>query len=164
VREALFDTLQAYWVGAHSDLGWDMQATPMVFKGYAPSAHRYDYGSQSTSLFAGVTETINFLEEIGMDKVEARVRELSSYLQQRLLTLGDKIEMLTPVEAASRLCMVTFRIPRRNFMEFNTILTKNKFRIRVVPESDLNALRVSTHIYNSHEEIDRFFAVVKSNV
>jgi selenocysteine lyase/cysteine desulfurase len=164
VREELLDTLQAYWVGAHGDKGWDLQTTPIQFNGYVQSAHRYDFGSRNTSLYAGVAEAINFLEEIGMDKVESRVKELSTYLQQQLLSFGDKIEMLTPQEASSRLSMISFRIPGKDFMAFNTIASKNNFRIRVVPESGLNALRVSTHIYNNREEIDRFADLVKANL
>jgi len=164
VREALLDTLQTYFVGAHADTGWDMQVNPVVLKGYAPTAHRYDFGSQSTPLYTGVSEAINFLEAIGMRKIEERVRELSTHLQQQLLTLGSKIEMLTPQEPESRLSMISFRIQGMDFTEFNTLASKNKFRIRMVPESGLNALRISTHIYNSYDEIDRFFALVKANV
>jgi cysteine desulfurase / selenocysteine lyase len=164
VREELLDTVQAYWVGAYSDKGWDLLVTPVQFNGYVQTAHRYDFGSKNTSLYAGVAEAIGFLEEIGMNRVEGRVKELSTYLQQQLLSFGSKIEMLTPQEAASRLSMIAFRIPGKDFMAFNTIALKNNFRIRVVPESGLNALRVSTHIYNSREEIDRFVELVKATI
>jgi cysteine desulfurase / selenocysteine lyase len=164
VREELFETLQAYWVGAHSDKGWDLQTTPVTFNGYVNSAHRYDFGSQNASLYAGVEETITFLEEIGMERIEKRIRYLSTYLQQKLLAFGDKIEMLTPVEAQSRAGMITFRIPGKDFADFNALAQKNNFRIRMVPESNLNALRISTHIYNSPAEIDRFAELVASAI
>ncbi|MEO9886528.1 MAG: hypothetical protein ABJR05_02770 [Balneola sp.] len=40
-------------------------------------------------------------------------------------------------------------------------MSKEGFRTRVVPESKLDAIRISTHIYNTKEEIDRFLEVVK---
>jgi cysteine desulfurase/selenocysteine lyase len=164
VRKDLIDTLQAYWLGAYSDKGWDLQTTPTIFKGYAESAHRYDFGSQNAALYAGVEEAVDFLEEIGMDKVEARIKALSSRLQQNLLTLGSKIEMLTPTDTDSRAGMITFRIPGKNYMEFSTLAAKNLFRIRAVPESNLNALRISTHIYNNFDEVDRFTTFVAASV
>ena len=161
VRQELLDTLQVYHVGAYSDTGWDLTTTPML-KGYNPSAHRYDFGSQNASLFAGAEESVNFMEEIGMDKVEKRVRELSTRLQQGLLQLGNKVEMLTPVEEQSKGGMITFKLANKTNTEFNTIAGQNKFRIRIVPESGLNAIRISTHIYNNEQEVDRFVELVKS--
>ncbi|CAN5220036.1 cysteine desulfurase SufS [soil metagenome] len=156
VSEHLMDVLQAKWVGAHSDTGWDLQSDPPYLDGYVPTAHRYDYGSQSAALFSGVEAAIDLMQSIGMDKVEARVRELSGYLQQQLLELNDKVEMLTPLEAASRISMISFRPRKMDFLEFNKIAAQNGFRVRVVPESNQNCIRISTHIYNSFEEIDSF--------
>lgn len=164
VREDLLDTLQAYWVGAHSDTGWDLLTTPVTFKGYAGSAHRYDFGTPNAALYAGVEETITFLEETGMDKIEKRIKQLSTHLQQKLVDLGGKIDMLTTREDISRAGMVTFRIAGKDFAEVNKLAAKNNFRIRAVPESNLNALRVSTHIYNSPDEIDRFAAFVRTAI
>jgi cysteine desulfurase/selenocysteine lyase len=162
VRQELLDILQVYQVGAYSDAGWDLTTTPMM-KGYNPTAHRYDYGSQSASLFAGAEASVNFMEEIGMEKVEKRVKELATRLQGGLLQLGDKVEMLTPVEERSRAGMVSFKLQSKTNTEFNTIAGHNKFRIRIVPESGLNAIRISTHIYNNEAEIDRFVNLVKEN-
>jgi len=164
VRRDLLDTLQTYWVGAYSDKGWDLYATPVTFYGYADSARRYDFGTPNSALYAGVEDAINFLDEIGMDKVEARVKALAGHLQEKLLPLGNKIEMLTTTEARSRAGMITFRIPGKDYMEFATLAAKNGFRIRAVPESNLKALRISTHIYNNFDEVERFAAFVTSSV
>jgi len=164
VRRELLDTLQAYWVGAYSDKGWDLYASPVSFNGYADSARRYDFGTPNAALYAGVAEAINFLEEIGMDKVEARIKSLAGHLQQKLLPLGKKIEMLTTTEAASRAGMITFKVPGKDYMEFATLAAKNGFRIRAVPESNLKALRISTHIYNNFDEVERFAAFVAASV
>lgn len=162
IREELLDALQVYHVGAYSDAGWDLTATPML-KGYNPTAHRFDFGSQSASLFTGAEESANFLDEIGMSRIETRVRELGTRLQHGLLDLGHKIEMLTPREAQSRAAMVTFKIPKMTSTDFDTIAVQNHFRIRIVPESGLNAIRISTHIYNNEADVDRFVKLVREN-
>ncbi len=164
VKESLLDTLQAYWVGAYTDNGWDMETQPPSFKGYVPTAHRYDYGSQSAALFAGAEASVTFMQSIGMQKVENRIRALSTHLYDGLKDLGAGIELLTPSEASSRISMITFKIKGTDYREFNSLAGKSRFRIRVVPESNLQALRISTHIYNNFDEIDRFISLVKSTL
>jgi L-cysteine/cystine lyase len=114
-------------------------------------------------LYAGAEESANFLDDIGMSKIEVRVKELATRLQQGLLQLGNRIEMLTSHEAQSRGAMITFKIPRMASTDFNAIASKNSFRIRVVPESGLNAIRISTHVYNNEPDVDRFVKLVKVN-
>ena len=162
IRKELLDTLQAYWVGGYSDTGWDLMGAKPHIEGYVPTAHRYDYGSQNAALYAAAAEAANFHTKIGKDKVEARVRELATYLQENLLEkAADKIEMLTPTEATSRISMITFKPKTMDFRAFSKVAAENKFRIRVVPESNLNAIRISTHIYNNKAQIDRFVEMVK---
>ncbi|KPM46701.1 aminotransferase class V-fold PLP-dependent enzyme [Jiulongibacter sediminis] len=161
IKEELLDTLQAYHVGAYSDSGWDMFASPPELSGYNPTAHRFDYASQSTPLYTGAAAAAQFHTEIGKAKIENRIRELNSYLFEGLKELG-KFEILTPEEPKSRICMVSFKSRDKDYREIGRMLSKNKFRVRLVPESKLDAVRISTHIYNSFEEIDRLLKVLEN--
>ncbi len=40
VNEKMLDVLQARWVGAHSDTGWDLQTNPPYIKDFVPTSHR----------------------------------------------------------------------------------------------------------------------------
>lgn len=162
IKEEHLDRVQAYWVGGYTDTGWDLYATPPTINGYVPTAHRYDYGSQNAAVYAGVDSAIDFMMNIGQKNIEARVKELASYLQNSLLELDSKVEMLTPTENESRISMTGFRLKNMDYLEFNKYASQNDFRIRVVPESGLNSIRISTHIYNNKEEIDRFVDLVKN--
>ncbi len=162
VREELLDELQAIQIGGHTDIGWDMTLNTPVFKGYVESAHRYDYGTQSKSLFVGVAAATDFHLKIGKAKVESRIRELNEYLYQGLAKFKDKIDILTPAEPQSRISLVSFRPKNIGYQELGNQLSKAGFRIRQVPEGGVNAIRVSTHIYNSKEEIDAFLKVTKN--
>ncbi len=161
VKEELLDELQAIQIGGHTDTGWDMTQNPPVFEGYVESAHRYDYGTQSNSLFVGVAAATDFHLKIGKAKVESRIRELNEYLYQGLGELKDKIDILTPAEPQSRISLVSFRPKNIGFQELGNQLSEAGFRIRQVPEGGVNAIRVSTHIYNSKKEIDDFLKVTK---
>jgi cysteine desulfurase/selenocysteine lyase len=161
VRKELLDTVQAHWVGGYSDIGWDMTTDPPEFKGYVPTAHRFDFATQNASIYIGLGAAIDFLHHIGMENIVRRSSSLATHLQQQLLSLGDRVEMLTPVEDRSRGFVVGFRLKNMPFDKFGEHATKKGFRIRLVAEGHLNSIRISTHLYNTLEEVDKFVAAVK---
>jgi selenocysteine lyase/cysteine desulfurase len=161
VKKELLAKLQAIQVGGYSDDGWDITTNPPVLFGYNPTAHRYDYGTQSRALYVGAAAAGKYHLEIGKEKVESRIRELNDYLYLGLQNIGAKIQILTPEERESRIAMISFKSELMNFKELGIELAKDGFRIRQVPESGVNAIRVSTHIYNSKSEIDSLIKAIE---
>ncbi len=164
INEKHLPNIQAYQVGAYSDNGWDLYSNPPKIKAYNPTAHRFDYGSQSTPLFHGGAVSAEFHEKIGKPKVEARIRELSNHLYAGLAEMKSHLEILSPKEEESRICMVTFKPKFKDYKTFAKNVSSEGFRIRQVPESHLDAIRISTHIYNSKAEIERFLSVTEKYV
>ncbi|GMQ31094.1 aminotransferase class V-fold PLP-dependent enzyme [Algoriphagus confluentis] len=154
VKKEKLEELQAIQIGGYSDLGWDVISIPPKLNGYVNTAHRFDYGTQSKALFSGAKAAADFHQSIGKAKVEQRIRQLSDLLIEGLGHLEEKVEILTPKEPASRISMVTFRSNQVNSEELNTLINQAGFRVRLIHEAKLNAIRVSTHIYNSEEEIE----------
>lgn len=162
VKKSFQQTLQTYFVGGGSDNGkWNMASTPIATGAYADSAHRYYGGTQASGLYKGVDAAIDFIETIGMTNIHERIMYLSSYAQAELLKFGDKVELITPTEVRSRAGVNGFRIKGVNFNDFYKTCADNKVRIRVVQENSLNSLRMSTHIYNTKDEIDRLMALIQ---
>ena len=94
-----------------------------------------------------------------MDKIEERVRFLGSHLQNSLINLkNDNLEMLTSTEPASRCAIIAFKLKNVEYAKFQKLASEAGFRVRVVPENGVNCIRVSTHIYNSIDEINQFVA------
>lgn len=157
VREDALEKLKAVMIGGHSDIGWDMTVNPPEFKGYVPSARRFDYGTQSKTLAVGMVAAADFHSQIGKQKVEARVKELNQYLFDGLAELNSKLEILTPKEKESRISVISFRPKDMDFNACGAELGKKAgFRIRLVHEGKVNAVRVSTHVYNTKAELDAF--------
>jgi len=158
VKKEVLNTLQPYFVGGGSDTGWNIVTPPLTYiKGFVETAHRFDYGTQNASLWAGVDAAIDFFESVGMNKIEARVKSLATHLQSALINLQNKnIEMLTSTEPASRGAVIAFKLKNMEYSKFQTLASENNFRVRVVPENGVNCIRVSTHIYNSFNEINQF--------
>lgn len=161
VGEELLDTLQAYWVGGYSG-DFDITTQPPEMKPLVKTAHRYDFATQSAALYKGVAKAVGFMETVGMERVEKRIRSLAAHLQEGLMAMHDKVEMLSPTEPESRSMMIGFRLKNMDYQKFGELAAKEHFRIRLVPESHLNSIRISTHIYNNHKEVDRFLELVKS--
>jgi selenocysteine lyase/cysteine desulfurase len=160
VSEAMRNTLQVYYGGGGFDTGWDMLSTPPSLKGYIDNGHRYFYGTQNASLFKGIAKAVEFQEKIGRAKIEKRVTSLASYLQDQLLHLSSSIEMLTPTEAISRGAQISFKIKDKDVAKLQTQCNEQKITTRFVAENNINCLRISTHIYNNHKEIDTFLTEV----
>jgi cysteine desulfurase / selenocysteine lyase len=161
VRKDKLEDLQAIQIGGHTDTGWDMTVDPPTFNGYVPTAHRFDYGTQSKALYAGVVAAAQFHEEIGKTKIQTRIQDLNHKLFDGLKELSQTVEILTPEESSSRISMVTFRSKNLPTKEQVSLLSKAGFRVREIHEAKLNAIRVSTHIYNSEEEIDLFLTALR---
>ena len=161
VKQELLEELQAIQIGGYSDSGWDMTSIPPVLNGLNPTAHRYDYGTQSRALYVGAAAAAQYHLEIGKDKVETRIKDLNECLYLGLQDLGSKIQILTPLEKESRIAMISFKSDLKDFKELGIELAKEGFRIRQVPESAVNSIRVSTHIYNSKSEIELLLKAIE---
>ena len=151
------ENIKPIYVGAYSDTGWTMNTNDQNIKSWTDSAHRFDYAMQNAALYVGVTKSLDFLNNIGMSEVERRSCQLASFLYERLYErLIDKIELLTPHEMASRSSIITFKPKKGDYKDLAIKANKAGFRVRQVPEADLGAIRVSTHIFNSFEELNAF--------
>lgn len=160
VRKEMLDTLEAKWIGGGSDTGWDMTVDPPTFNGYVNTAHRYDYGTQNAAIYQGLSAATDFLYQIGVQNVVDRGKSLSGHLQQELMKISG-VEMLTPTEERSRGFVTGFRLRNMPFDKFGEHAAKKGFRIRLVAENKLNSIRVSTHIYNNFEEVNKFVEAVR---
>lgn len=162
VKKEFQNTLKAMFVGGGSDNAkWNMATTPISTGDYADNAHRYYGGTQSSALYLGVDAAIDFINSIGMQTIHNRIKYLGKTMQDGLLSLGDKVELITPTEEISRCAVNGFRVKGVAPGDLYSKCSDEQMRIRVVHENGLNSARVSTHIYNSLNEIERFIDLVK---
>lgn len=158
VRKEMFDVIQAKFVGAYSDNGFDLAKGTLAFH---PSAQRYEYGTVNVPLRVGLGVAVQFLQTIGMDNVWKRDKALSNYLFQALSEI-PQVKVLSPAIDAERSAMITFQHTKLPFLELQQHLNTFKLRTRGVSEGGVNGLRISTHIYNNFEELDRLIEGVKT--
>lgn len=159
IRLDKLDSLETYMVGAYSDTGWTLSLAEQRMDALVPTAHRFDYGTQNAPLLVGLETAITFMESIGTERIRNRVAELSGILQQQLME-KSYVEMLTPTEAQSRSGMLGFKLKGKRIPDFDGSDLTKQFRLRMVPESGLESIRVSTHIYNTEQDLQALVAAI----
>jgi selenocysteine lyase/cysteine desulfurase len=131
---------------------------------YAPGALRHEYGTRNAGLIVGLAEAVHFQERIGIARIAAHGRELATRLFEEISQI-DGIIMHTPRHDELRSAMTTFSHPRADARAFfDYLLKKHQLRCRPITEQKLEAVRVSTHIFNSHAECERVIAGVRASL
>ncbi len=159
VRADRFDEVAPTEVGAYSDAGEGAYRIPDVLE-YAPRAQRYEPGTRNAALVAGFLEAVRFLERIGMERVAARGQALAASLQAGLKNIPG-VTVLTPELPTLSGSITTFKTDRAPYgVLFEHLLREHNMRCRVVTEQGIDALRVSTHLFNTPSEVDRLVEAV----
>jgi isopenicillin-N epimerase len=99
---------------------------------------------------------MDFHEQIGRGRIEARVRELAVYTRLRLQSLP--LKLLTPSRPGLWAGILTFRVPGRSAVDMATTLARNnRVHVRALrwPQVPEGALRVALHIFNSPDDAER---------
>ncbi|MCI0568797.1 MAG: aminotransferase class V-fold PLP-dependent enzyme, partial [Acidobacteria bacterium] len=136
---------------------------PQIFTGTGftgKTARRYDdFGTRDVAQVLAQGEALDFHRLVGTERVWRRIQFLSSHLRSGLQSI-PRVRILTPVEPGRSAGLTSFNlegIPHTKALEL--IVNKAHFVLRAVPE--LDAIRVSTGIYNNLSELDLLLSAIK---
>ncbi|MCK5820353.1 MAG: aminotransferase class V-fold PLP-dependent enzyme [Bacteroidales bacterium] len=156
LKEEHLDLIRPTTVGAYSEQGYDVFKNEIA---WASDATRYEYATQNDSLFSGLKKSISFLSELGFDNIRSHNEELAEKLYQGL-SENEDVYLISPEQREFRTSIISFGLSSMNYLDLAKKLGIAGFRVRVVFEAGLQAVRVSIHIYNSDEEIDALIEAV----
>jgi len=109
-------------------------------------------GSSNVPALAGLQASIQLANDIGMERIERRHRQLGDYMLAAMTQRGA--QSWTSPNASMRCAIITVNVPPLPRMELENWLWKEKkIRIR---GGDPNKLRLSTPYYLQRADIDRF--------
>ena len=140
--------------------GWRERLWPTLASGgwddLSLGAHRFNHmGTMDESRLAGLLAASEFFLAIGMDRVEARVRYLQGLLQDGLASIAG-VAVATPADNSMRAAIVSFRMEGVESLALQGHLSRTEqIRTRVIGEYDYGWMRLSTHIYNGPDDIER---------
>jgi len=159
IRKELFEVCRPTLLGA-----WNIQAPNFIAQNeieFVEGAQRYEPGVLNLPGVAGMKASIDFLLEIGIDKIAQRILSIRSRLVSGLTELGfTTLGENNPSMHQSGI--ITVAHPTRNIVSEHKRLLENG--IVCSPRQDRQGnqyLRFSPHFYNSEDEIDRVLEVLK---
>ena len=159
VQKDMLDKIDAKWVGAYSNSGdFDMVTGEVQLN---PTAQRYEHGTVSVPLFVGLGASIEFLLGIGMTNIWRRVHAMGAALADGLSDLG--VEVLSPPHPDEHSAMITFRLKNIGREKLQGFLAeKHNLRTRGIYEGGLDGIRISLHLYNSFEDVEKVIEAVQA--
>ena len=139
------------WYSAANVAAWDVRHCKLHC-----DARRFQGGIPNLIGEVGALAGLELLEQIGRDFIEHRVRELTTYAIEGLEKIG--VDLWTPRAVDQRAGIVFLRPP-----EAAALHTKLK-AARIYCGHFLGGIRIDPTFYNTHEEIDKFLAIVRSHM
>ena len=138
-------------------VGWTSVANPFDFNDqqpYAHSARRFEPGALNTAGIMGLGAAIELFLNLGLERIESYLLELGDYLSAQLTERGYKvISSRRPGEGSAMICCQHDRFSADNLCQI-----LNEQHIITTPR--VGRLRISPHLYNTREEIDRLIAAL----
>lgn len=129
--------------------GWGPDADPDVV-----GARKFEsLGQRDDACLAALATTIEFHREIGAERIEGRLTELSTALKEGVTEVG--VPLVTPMspELSGGVCIL--RVDGNSRAVFERVYSE--YGIAAAPTG---GLRFSPHVYNTMEHVDRAVAAV----
>jgi selenocysteine lyase/cysteine desulfurase len=121
-----------------------------------------EYGTRNTPLLMGFGTAFDLLNTIGALMFMARGWSLAARLRERLAGI-DGVRIVTPATDGASASILAFALPESGGDPWdwcNMLRRDHGMRLRPVAEGGLTAVRASTHICNSEDQIDELVEVL----
>lgn len=142
------DKIDMLWP-MHGSGGWDSH-----------TARRFEaIGTRSWPVTCALGEAINFQNAIGRDRIEKRGRELATYFKEKVREIPG-IKLHTSMDPRMSCSISSISIGDLKFSDIYPYLIE-KYNITARPVEEINGIRVSTHFYNTKEEVDACLDAIK---
>ncbi len=162
-KEKLLKQFRPLIVGGGMNSSFEFDGTVI----YNEIPHFFEAGTPSIAAVIGFGAIIEYLDTIGMDRIEAYEKELRNYAIQKLKEVPNIILYNETSEAG----IITFNI--KDIFSQDLAIYLNKYQICVragnhcakILKDDLgikNTCRMSLYFYNTKEEIDKLVSALKN--
>lgn len=139
---------------------------------FVAGARRFEAGCPIVPAILGLGAALTYAQTIGIDVIEASVRDLTAYAVSRLSALPG-FELYGPRDAAQRIGIVPFNI---RGVDPATIVAELERQHCIIEAGNFMAdailarygvstmARVSLHYFNTHDEIDAVAALIRAAI
>ncbi|RAK06657.1 cysteine desulfurase [Halanaerobium saccharolyticum] len=136
---------------------------------YAPLPEKFEAGTPNVEGAVGLQAAIEYLEEIGLDKIKEHELELTAYALEKMKQL-DYVEIAGPLNLENRGGIISFNIKDVHSHDLATIVDSEGIAIRsghhcaqpLMNYYQINSTgRISFYLYNTKAEVDRFLEALE---
>lgn len=142
---------------------------------YAGLPHRFEAGTPAISEVIALGAAVDYLTQVGMDRIHAYEAELTAYLFKQLATV-PQVRIYGPKpnpDGSGRAALASFTCEGLHANDLATLLDQSGVAIRsghhcTQPLHNIvganSTARASLYFYNTLEEIDRFIEALKDTI
>ncbi len=157
VDQGMLGSWQTPLVGAYSDTGFDLETGAFEL---LQEARAVEYGTRSTPEILSLGAALEFADALTATRIGNRSQQMGRYVRKRLGELAG-IEIVTPADHCAAITSFRDLVSERTPWDWcNELKTRYHIRLRPVGEADLNVVRISPHVFNSHADIDHLVAAM----
>lgn len=150
IRRDRIEWVKPSWIGSHSQKDFDLVGGLTLLD----EAKRFEFGTRNLADQGGFAKALDIWQEIGWDNVFAAIEAYTDKLKAALQQVPGLL-LETPLPYARSSGIVTLSLPGFTSMGIYQSLLEHE-RVLVSPlEKDTAMIRVSTHVFNTAEEIER---------
>ena len=121
-------------------------------------ARRFEEGTRNYLGIAALAESLRLIEEVGIERIEARIKELTDYLVAAVTQRGCRIE--SPRGVGEWSGIVLFAPPEGGRSAGDLVAAMHQQRITINARE--GCIHIGVHFYNTRAEIDRVVATLGS--
>ena len=141
--------------GARAAAQVDMETGRLVF---GDTARKFEFGARNLPLRIGYGRALKYIEEIGLQGIQARVRETVGYFRERLSEIpGARVQ--TPAEFSAGAVNVAIE-----GVDPGAVRQALWDKYRIVAVSPAGGMRFSITFFTTREEIDRVVEALKQEI
>jgi selenocysteine lyase/cysteine desulfurase len=150
IRKDRIKWVKPSWIGSHSQKTMDLTGHLTLLD----DAKRFEFGTRNLADQAGFGKALELWSEIGWNNVFSYIKNYTDRLKRALLNIPEVI-IETPLGYETSSGIVTFSLPGYSSAGLSASLLEHERILVSSLEHDTSMVRVSTHVFNTDEEIDR---------
>ncbi len=154
IRRDRIDWVKPSWIGSHSQKDFDLVGGLTLLD----EAKRFEFGTRNLADQGGFGKALDLWAAIGWPNVFAAIASYTDKMKAALQQSVPNLILETPLPYEQSAGIVTVSLPGFTSAGIYTSLLEHERVLVSSLEKDTSMIRISTHVFNTDEELDRLIS------